>query len=216
MSPHDDVVLQVGKAVQGLGTVCADLDHSYVGKHDFAPKFVLSEIPRETLSAFVPTKAIFTHRVVLTNPDWREPDLVVERDGFRYVLDIFDDNDTNTSVSRKVETVVANSARWNIVGIAMIAKGINKPYKGKVKEVMRLHETFQRLFGGPASGWKEDVNLGYLQALFEAGFFRKKYGGVLWDRVLQLNVVADTGWESRLSDHVQAALTSRQVMVSTD
>jgi hypothetical protein len=198
--------------VQELGTVRADLPATYAGQHNFASKFVLPEVPREVLSALVPTKAVFTTRVVLGNLDWREPDLAVEKDTFRYVLDVFDDNDTNTTVSRKIETVIANSAKCNIVGVAIIAKGINRPHSGKVREVTRLHETFQQLFGGPTGGWSEDVNLGYLQALVAMDCCRRKYGEVLWDRVLQLSV-ADTGWEKKLCDHVKATLASQQPMV---
>jgi hypothetical protein len=76
---HDDVVLQVGNALTDLGTVCADLDSAYAGRHSFATKFVLAESPRALLSALVPTQMIFTRprMPVLTKQDWKEPDLAI-------------------------------------------------------------------------------------------------------------------------------------------
>lgn len=211
MSAHDDVVLQVGNVVKDLGTVCADLDSSYHGQHGFGPKFVLPEVPREFLSAFVPTQAVFTPRVALTNPDWKEPDLAVKQHGFAYILDVFDDNDTNTSISRKIETVIVNSAKCKIVGVAIIAKGINRPYQRQLAKLKRLRETFHLLFGGASAPWGEDDMRTYLQPLFAADAIRRRYGDILWERVLTLNVAEDK-WAERLRSHVAAALTSQQMM----
>jgi hypothetical protein len=213
---HDDVVLRVGNALKDLGTVCADIDSAYAGQHEFAPKFVLAEAPRELLSALIPTQMIFTRprMPVLTKQDWKEPDLAVKQAGFAYILDVFDDNDSNADVARKIETAIVNSAKCKIVGLALVAKGINKAYTGAVHNLKRVRETFHLLFGSASTSWGEEDLRTYLQPLFSTREFARKYRDILWDRILRLSV-ADDDWEPRLRNHVRSALASKRVMASS-
>lgn len=122
-----------------------------------------------------------TNRAAVNNVGWREPDLAVVRNGRVFVLDVYDDNDTNASVARKVETVVANAAGCNIVGMALVAKGVRTPFAGKSDKLARLVTTFRRLFGGPAEGESDADVVGFLRILFEAEYYWRKHGDVRWD-----------------------------------
>jgi hypothetical protein len=130
-----------------------------------------------------------------------------------YALDVIDDNDSNVDIARKIETVIVNAAKCKIVGFAIVAKGINKPYAGALDNLKRLRETFHLLFGSTSSGWGEQDLRTYLQPLFATGRFQRRYGDILWDRVLRLSV-ADTDWEARLRDHLKAAFATKRLMAN--
>jgi hypothetical protein len=209
---HHDRVLAVGSQLIDLGKVCADLDSSYTGCHTFAPAFDPLNVPELFLSALVPSQTVFTSAIGLNNPDWGKPDLAVTQDGFAYLLDVFGDNDSDCSVARKIETVIVNAAARKIVGLALIAKGVRKPYEKKKADQRRLRRTFHALFGPPTDSWDEENKCRYLKILFARDPFRSEYGDICWDRVLELTYTEDNKWVVPLRAHISAALTSKQVM----
>lgn len=213
INDHDDIVLKVGQDIEEFGTVHADIDSAYVGRHAFESQMVLPVMPEYLLSAFIPTQAIFSKRVAFPNPDWKEPDLAVKQGRFVYVLDVHDANDNFTSVARKIETVVANAMPSRIVGMALVSKTKRKttPYVGKLAELNRLRSTFHLLFGKSSTNSDTDDCRTYLKELFSHKSFRHVHGTVRWDRILSLDVT-QPDWSERLHKHIDHAFESQLLM----
>jgi len=209
---HDDRVLEVAETLASLGTVHVDLPREYASKHAFEAKQILPDGPTLMLAALVPTQAVFTKRGVLLNAHWKEPDLVLVREGYRYVVDVHDDNDTFSSVARKVESIIFSAREWNVVGVAMVAKGHEKPYAGKLAELEALRATFWKVVATEPIVGAESV-VTYLDALMRLPQVASVYGKPDWARVLEVRA-AEGSWKEGLVAHARKALDSRRVMVT--
>jgi hypothetical protein len=212
-SSHDDRVLEVGKALAVLGgDVHIDLPHEYAGRHRFSAKAVLPDEPSLMLAALVPTQAVFTKMPVLANEHWSEPDVVLEREGLRYVVDVCDENDTFTGIARKVEAIIFCARRWRVAGLAMVTKGPQKPFQGKLAELEALRTTFWKLVGAEPAA-RPDSTVPYLDALTKLPAIAAIYGKPQWECVLEVHS-ADAGWEERLVAHARDAFAARRPMVT--
>jgi hypothetical protein len=212
-NPHDDRVLEVGETLAALGgEVRIDLPREYANRHCFSAKDVLPQEPELMLAALVPTQAVFTELPVLSNEHWKEPDVVLEREGLRYVVDVCDDNDTLTGIARKVEAIVFCARRWNVAGLAMVTKGPQRPFRGKLAELEVLRATFWRLVGAEPSDRPDSV-VPYLDALTTLPAVAALYGKPQWDRVLEVHS-AEEGWKGRMVAHAREAFEARRPMVT--
>ena len=205
-NPHDDVVLEVGLSLTSLGRVHADIDGAYMKDHEFAAKFVGLEPPDLLVSVYVPTQAVFAPRPALSNPDWREPDIAVTKDGRTYLLDVFDSNDSFPSVARKIETGIANAGRHDIAGFALVEKGA-PPYRGRAKNLERLRRTFEVVVAAPSAGRPGDDVRCYLEPLLDIPAVRERYGTVDWNRTIIVST-GDPRWRALLVDHAAQALAA--------
>ncbi len=237
---HNTVVLEVGQALlksKGLDTVQADhMNKCARAKHGFKRKLVLRVKPPEVLAPFVPTLALFYPRLVFPNCDWKTPDLAVKRNGLTYVLEVYNARDNYTSVARKIERVIANSKKHNIVGMAVIEKGA--PYTSKAEQyrseeeqkkaekkeqrkankakkaadqLERVRGTFHRLFGEPRDALCPDKCRTYLEPLFLHPAVRALYGKINWDAVLEMSI-KDNNWAKTLCKHVDAAFKAKTLL----
>lgn len=210
-SDHDDRVFDVATALSTLGEIRVDLPHAYDARHSFGAKEPLPHEPRLMLAAFLPTQAVFTPKPVLPNAHWREPDVVLSSNGFRYVVDVHDDNDTFSAIARKIECIVYCARQWNVVGVAMVAKTRGARYSAKRDDLENLRKTFGCIVG--ADSHLADTIAPYLAALMRVPAIQEFYGRPNWDRVLELRAT-DTSWKEMLITHARGALASGKVMVS--
>jgi len=211
---HDDCVLNTGTALATLGKVSVDLPSEYATRHAFDPKEVLPKEPPLMLAGLLPTQAVFTTFGVLLNEHWKEPDLVLARDGYRYVVDVHNDNDTFNSVARKIESIIFCAKEWNVVGLAMVAYAGSPPKcRDKLTELESLRKTFWQVIGVERFGDPESA-VTYMNALTQLPKVAALYGKPDWSRVVELDATAP-GWEERLRVHAEHALDSRHVMMTT-
>jgi hypothetical protein len=92
ISKHDKVVLETGEFLSSKNGYNIYADRRHIGKekwegNGFKPPLELVA-PCWLLSAFIPTKAIFSGKFALLDPDWKTPDLAVKRGDYTYVLDV--------------------------------------------------------------------------------------------------------------------------------
>jgi hypothetical protein len=133
-------------------------------------------------------------------------------EGLRYVVDVCDDNDTFTSVARKVEAVIFCARHWKVAGLAMVSKGSQRPFKGKLSELEMLRKTFWTLVGAEPTD-RPDAVVPYLDALTKLPSVAAIYGKPRWDRVLQVHS-GETNWKERMVAHARSALEASQPMVT--
>jgi hypothetical protein len=110
-----------------------------------------------------------------------------------------------------VESIVSCAREWNVVGIAMVAKGPEK-YSGKLNELRTLRATFWKVVGEEPSGDPESV-VPYLAAMMRLAQVEALYGKPDWARVFEVHAAAPS-WKERLAAHAQKALDSRKVIVT--
>jgi hypothetical protein len=208
MAKHNDLVLEVGKALTKLklnGEVYADHVSTKARKtFGFAGSPEPLEVPSELLAAFVPTQCLFSRNVILAE-DWAIPDLVFQSGQKRYIVDVCGAGDPNTKVAQKIETVIHNALRWNVFGVALIPMG-TRPAQKKAFE--RLVETFQLLFGEHPMN-TSDVRE-YLRILF-AKCEPTKHVLVDWDRI---RIIPEAEWKGELQKRITAAFQNQQPLVA--
>lgn len=222
ISKHDKAVLEAGKILPSKGyNVRADhVSKQEREKNGFKPALKLVAPPL-LLSAFVPTKAIFSRKCAL-NPNWKKPDLAVTRDGFTYVLDVIGTNSPITMAARKFETVIANITNYEkhkIVGMAFIDIS-NNSENGKTdndkkkknndlqEKFERLRKTFNLLFEKSSHGeypkWFWDV-----KSLFSSKSCQGIYGKIRWNKVLVITY-GKGNWKKTLCRHVEDTLNAKR------
>jgi hypothetical protein len=178
-------------------------------------KFRLSTKPELCLAGFMPTQAVFTKMTVISNFRWCEPDVVVEVNGWRYVADVCDNNDTFSGTARKIEAIIAAAPKDRLVGFAIVDKeGDRKPYRGQQQELDVLRATFWRVLGQDPSGDADDEGT-YLRALMEAPNVEAVYGRVDW-ACIQTFSVAEDGWAEKLRCHARKALAQKRSVAVRD
>jgi hypothetical protein len=203
---HNPTVRAAAKRLKAdRGSATLHVDH--VAGPGWAPAQPLPDGPPDLVTAFmVPTQGLFSKTYVALNPDdlaWRHPDVVVEEDGRRYIVEVGHSNESSVRTARKLETMLHGASRWNVCGIALVKTDDGQCDKF-APQLERMRDTFWTLFGPPREHADRNRIVPYLRVLLEREPFKTSLGAIDWDRIKELDA-ARKGWEDQLAADVKKA-----------
>jgi len=199
---HNDIIKEVLKIQLDGVDVFAD--------HVSGTKFTDFVSPEHYLSAYIPTQAYFTPKPTLPNSGWHIPDIVFRKSDLLYVIEVVDDNDTTTSIARKIETIISNSKQFKIVGATIISEGRSDIYSGKLGEWKKLQSTFNNIFHCVNN---HDDYIANLKTLFAQKPYNQNYKNIDWSRIKEITISVKD-WQNVLQDDILSCYGNGKSLVA--
>ena len=174
---HNDTIKEILDLLESNGYKNLFADHNI----NNLKKFKLIS-PDTYFSAYIPTQSIFNRRATLSksNTTWKTPDIVIEKNNYRYVIDVVNPNDNATSICRKIETIISNAEKHNIVGIMIIYFDGNS-FDSDKHYCEKLQNTFNELFNCKNSDPNDYIK--NLEILFNHKVLKKQFPYIDWERI---------------------------------
>ena len=148
---HHQCVLRVALALRAALPAKGVTIHAALGtKHGFESSFSFSRTPELALAALVPTRGLFSRMTCISADDlhWSHPDVAVEYQGQKYIVDVCGKNETTMRVARKVETYLYNANHDpTFVGLCLLMLDGDGHAPLDCQYEMLL-KSFSRVFGG--------------------------------------------------------------------
>jgi hypothetical protein len=172
-------------------------------KHGFASPFSFPRTPELVLAALVPTRGLFSRMTCISSDDltWSRPDVAVEWQGQRYIVDVCGKNETTMRVVRKVETYLYNANHdHTFVGLCLLMLA-GDGHDELDSQYEMLLKSFSWVFGGTSLDKDADTT-DFLKPLIGRPGLEAHYGRPEWTRIKEIEVShSDTSWQCGLTKH---------------